>query len=168
MSRSVRDVHLEYPFSGKIKYGKIDVLNIDPIYKDRFDLIVFKSVIGGLNGFDHKKNAEEVISQIYDCLNHNGYLFFAENLVSTRFHMYIRNKYGWGKNKKGWNYYKIDELTSAIKKRFTKFSYETKGFLGCFGRNEFQKRILGNVDNYIFNSLLSDENKYIFFCICRK
>ena len=168
VNNSVIDIHRNYPFANLIEYGDMDILNINPMYKNKFDLVVFKSVLGGLDGNNHIRIAEKAIENLYECLNENGYLFFSENLAATRFHMYIRNNFGWGRNNRGWNYYKIEELISAINNKFEDFIYETKGFIGCFGRNETQKTILGNIDKYFLDYLLKNENKYIFYCICKK
>lgn len=132
------DIHKAYDCSSRITYGNMDATNIP--FENKFDIIVFKSIVGGIS-FADPQNKQLVINQIYKALKPNGKLLFAENLESTALHKFFRKKYG----TRGWNYLTIGEV-DGIFSSFSSFKYTTTGFLGCFGRNEWQRNLLGKID----------------------
>jgi SAM-dependent methyltransferase len=132
------DIHKAYNCSSRITYGNVDATNIP--YENCFDIIIFKSIIGGISFADHR-NKQLVINQIYKALKPNGRLLFAENLESTILHKFFRKRYG----TRGWNYLNINEV-EEIFSPFKSVTYTTTGFLGCFGRTEWQRGFLGKID----------------------
>lgn len=146
------DIHSEYHCESRITYGRMDALHIP--YKNHFDIIVFKSIMGGIS-FAAPQNKQIIINQIHKALKPNGRLLFAENLEATVFHKFFRGKYG----TKKWNYLKIGEVDDIFS-RFKKVNYITTGFWGCFGRSEWQRNFLGRID-HILDPFVSPQNKYI-------
>lgn len=57
-------------------FEDIDALNIN--YKEKFDLIVFKSVLGGVGRNNSIKNQKLMMSEIYKALKPSGEVWFAE------------------------------------------------------------------------------------------
>lgn len=149
---SAYEIHSAYHCESRITYGCMDALHIP--YQDYFDIIVFKSIMGGIS-FAEPENKKLIISQIHKALKSNGRLLFAENLEATFFHRFFRSKFG----TKNWNYLNIGEVEDVFS-CFKKTSYITTGFLGCFGRNEWQRNFLGKVDK-VLDPFLSFKNKYI-------
>ncbi|MEM7162378.1 MAG: methyltransferase domain-containing protein [Bacteroidota bacterium] len=146
----------------RISYDALDALNIP--YENHFDVVVFKSILGGISRDGADANKEKVMAQIYKCLKPGGQLFFAENLEGSSLHKYVRGKTrAWGNS---WNYLQYDQC----EKLFSNFAEKhliTHGYFSAFGPNDFFKRILGLVDGLI-NPLLSPSKKYILFGVCKK
>jgi hypothetical protein len=172
VSDKVQSIHKPYEFSNLFEYKTIDATKIP--YKNEFDLVIFKSILGGIARNNNIKLAEQVINEIFLSLKTNGALVFAENITASSLHMYLRNKFWYGKDgkdgkdEKGWKYLSIEELHSMISTKFDNYKYITKGYLGCFGRSESQKRLLGYIDKYLLDNIISEDSKYILFGVCKK
>jgi len=145
-----------------IKYNKLDVTNID--VKNKYDLIVFKSVLGGVGYNDNKTNQEKAIQEMYNALKPGGKLLFAENLTASKLHSFCRKRFiPWG-NK--WRYVTVKEI-SEMTSQFKNKKYRCYGFFSAFGRNEFQRKILGKLDN-VLDKFIPDKSKYIIFAVLEK
>ncbi len=158
-----KEFHDKYSFSGSISYQAIDATEIP--YENEFDIIAFKSIIGGIarNKKDHMKT--KVLKEIQKALKPGGKLLFAENLESSNLHQFLRKKFiRWGNE---WNYFKFAELNSLFS-CFDSFNYKTQGFLGAFGRKEWQRSMLAFFDELIFNRIISKKNRYIVFGVAGK
>ena len=163
-------------FLEKIKYEKIDALDIP--YENKFDCISFKSVMGILGNHEERfKNLDaqkKMIVNISKALKKGGYLIFAENLKGSKFHQYIINKYGWGKNYKGWRYFSINDYFDIVGGDFTLLNYKTTGVVGNFvSRKEIPfkesiKRILGTIDIFLFDKILKEDSRYVIFSVFQK
>lgn len=146
----------------KISYEAINALDIP--YENEFDLIVFKSVLGGASRGGNQENKQLVIDQIYKALKPGGKLLFAENLCASWLHRFFRKQFvKWGND---WNYLQIPELNGLLKK-FSSSNYETAGFFGAFGRSEKQRQLLGRVDQFT-EKLFSKNQHYLVFGIAEK
>ena len=161
-------LHQKYACHSLINYESIDATNIS--VKEKFDVVCFKSMLGGICRGENKKKADIVFKQIDKVLKPNGHLVFAENLCSTWFHMFLRNSFGdtIGKKSGNWYFFSLDELIILIKKHYDIVGYSTTGFLACFGRSEWQKNILGFLDKFIFNHIIPKKWNYIFFGVFKK
>lgn len=146
------DTHTAYNCGSRVTYGSMDALHIP--YENHFDIIVFKSIMGGIS-FADQKNKQLIINQIHKALKPNGKLLFAENLEATFFHRFFRSKFG----TKNWNYLNIEEVYDIFSS-FKKVNYTTTGFLGCFGRNEWQRNFLGRIDGFL-EFFIPAKSKYI-------
>tara|TARA_B100000963_G_C22417771_1_gene576253 strand:+ start:104 stop:817 length:714 start_codon:yes stop_codon:yes gene_type:complete len=168
---NVKKIHEAYPFAKKIKYEKIDALNIG--YQNKFDCIGFKSVMGilGEKNTDRFANLDvqkKMITQVSKALKKGGHLIFADNLKGSKFHQFVNNKFGWGKNNKGWRYFSIDEYIEIIGDEFELVNYATAGVFGLIGKKEKLKKIIGTLDSFFFNRLVNENSRYIIFCVFRK
>ena len=67
-----------------------------------------------------------------------------------------------------WYYLKQDEINNLIGNKFEVISQKTSGFLGCFGRSEFQRSILSIFDKLIFNHILSFKISLYFIYSIKK
>lgn len=70
-----------------ITYQDIDATQIP--YENEFDIIVFKSIIGGIGRNDNKEIQQLVFNQIYKALKPGGQLLFAENLSASPLHRFF-------------------------------------------------------------------------------
>ena len=147
----------------RIIYENIDATKIP--YENYFDVIIFKSILGGIGRNDNKEIQQNVIREIYKALKPGGKLLFAENLCATRLHSLFRNKFtNWGSS---WRYLSLKEMNEFLSD-FLSFAIETTGFLGVFGRSENQKRFLGKTDRALFNAITPSSWKYITYGVATK
>jgi len=145
--------------NGSIRYEIIDALKIP--YKDYFDFVIFKSVLGGIGRNNNLEAIFSVMTQIRKSLKHDGQCLFIENMKGTPIHHLIRNKYGAGKN--GWYYPTINDFIN-LSKEFSSIQYKTFGLLGSTGKHHLpiRTRIDRKIDqlvpnhwNYIFAGIFS-------------
>jgi SAM-dependent methyltransferase len=109
---------------------------MDIPYSDRFDVIIFKSVLGGIRNSIDKESQAKAIGEMHKALKTGGELFFAENLVASRIHKLFRQKYVSGGKK--WRYISIQEVEEFMSP-FSEIQHRTVGFAGVLGRNEMQR-----------------------------
>lgn len=156
-------VHSKYAFQDRISYQAIDATDIP--YENHFDIIAFKSILGGISRNGQKHLVDVVLGQILRALKPGGTLLFAENLVASALHQFLRKKMtGWGSY---WNYLDLDDVEDLFS-HFDALQYDTAGFLGAFGQREYQRRILGKIDTLVCDRLLHNKMKYIIFGVAKK
>lgn len=155
-------LHEKYGCIERIEYQSINATNIP--YENTFDIVVFKSILGGISGNGNNHLRTKTVEEIYKCLKPGGILLFAENLEASFLHKAIRKRFvKWGGR---WNYLKytdIDELFDS----FETVKYETVGFFGTFGRTERQRRFLGNMDQ-VLRFMIPGSKRYIVYGIAVK
>ena len=143
-TNKARELHESKSLADKITYEAIDATNIP--YTEHFDIVCFKSVLGGIGYNDSKDRQQSALNQMYKALKPGGYLLFAENLTGSALHRYFRRKFvKWGN---AWRYVTIKELLEMLYE-FKNVSYSTFGFFGAFGRNNIQRNLLGYLDNLL-------------------
>jgi len=148
--------------TGSIRYGQLDALDMP--YKEEFDIILFKSVLGGIGRNNHPEKQREALQQIYHALKPGGELFFAENLAASPIHRYFRKKFvRWGGE---WRYVTIPEMLEYLSP-FSDVQYTTAGFTAAFGRMELVRKLLGYVD-MATDRIVPPSWRYIMIGIARK
>lgn len=167
----VRAVHSRYQCSSRISYADIDATSIP--FEHEFDIVAFKSMLGGIDGDGEHDAAEQVIHEVRKALKPGGVLLLAENLRSTLVHHVLRRRFGaskrirlrWQTN--DWRYFSIQEIARLLG-RFAATDLQTFGFAGCFGRTEAQRRILGYLDRAFFDRCVPPGWNYIVAAVARK
>jgi SAM-dependent methyltransferase len=160
---SAEKLHKKYDLNKTIIYQDIDATNIP--YDNFFDIIVFKSIIGGIGRNDNKDLQEKVFLQIYKALRPGGKLIFAENLLASPMHQYFRKKFiKWSVY---WRYVTKDEMYEFLAP-YSSFELKTTGFLGTFGRSERLREILSIIDNLLLNKIVPERWKYIIYGVAQK
>jgi len=155
-------IHQKYTCRSRITYQSINATDIP--YKNHFDIVCFKSILGGVSRNNNNELKSITINEMYKSLKKNGVLIFAENLEASLLHVLFRKHFvKWGSE---WNYLKIDEI-ETIFTSFKKVSYVTIGFWGAFGRNECQRNFLGIIDR-AFEKTVSEKMRYIIIGIAEK
>lgn len=155
------EIHKKYDCRSLISYEKVDATTIP--YENTFDVIIFKSSLGGISSSNNDLKRKTVES-IYLALKPGGVLLFAENMASSFLHRFFRKKFvEWGRE---WNYLQIDEMEGLFSD-FKSLSYKTVGFFGTFGRNEKQRNLLGRIDR-LFDRLVPISKRYILIGVAKK
>jgi SAM-dependent methyltransferase len=163
VQKTAEQLHKRHHLSTWITYQDIDATNIP--YEEYFDLIVFKSIIGGIGRNDNYKNQHKVFKEIYKALKPGGKLLFAENLAASAVHRRLRKRFvQWGSS---WRYVSLDEMKEFLSD-FSYYDIKTTGLLGTFGRTERQRNVLSAVDDLVLNKICPDRWKYICYGIAEK
>jgi SAM-dependent methyltransferase len=158
---SIKGHHRRHDVAHRIVYADVDVKTL--VDKNRFDVIAFKSVLGGIVTEDPVTLSREVMLKVYDALKPGGVLLFAENLRSTTLHQFARSHCtDWT-----WHYFSLAEIEEMLR-GFSSFEIKTFGFLGCFGRSEAQRRFLGKLDRSLFDKLVPTRWHYVAAAIAYK
>tara|TARA_B110000438_G_scaffold138965_1_gene134266 strand:- start:1606 stop:2304 length:699 start_codon:yes stop_codon:yes gene_type:complete len=143
-----------------IKYEIIDALNIP--YKEHFDFILFKSLLGGIGRSESFEKQILVMNQIKSALKKGGECLFIENIEGSIFHQIVRSRYGAGKNK--WYYPNLEEF-QILSKIFRTSKYNTYGILGSSGK--YLKRFRTKFDKS-FDGYFPKSWRYIYTGIYKK
>ncbi len=154
------ELHKSSEFSHLIKHETVNALDIP--YVEEFDIVIFKSVIGAIDDKDLQKKA---IGEMHKALKKGGELFFAENLVASPLHKFLRRKLiKWGTS---WRYITISEMNDFLEP-FAEKCLQTNGFAGTFGRTEAQRNLLALGDKLLFERIVPEKWKYIIAGVARK
>lgn len=156
-------LHQKYKLDKLITYEAIDALNIPTKYNSFFDIIIFKSVLGGIGRNNNIENQRLCIDNLHRCLKKGGIIVFAENMKSTVLHMFLRKKI----KKMTWHYATENEILTLFS-NFHLINKQYVGFLGCFGRNESQREFLGKLDNLVFENIVPERHRYIGMYLFKK
>lgn len=156
-------LHQKHHVTSLISYHDIDATAIP--YENHFDVIVFKSIIGGIGRNNNKEIQQKVFLEIHKALKPGGKLIFAENLIASGIHQTLRKKFvNWGSS---WRYVSLEEMNQFLSP-FSKHEVRSTGFFGAFGRTESQRNTLSRFDTALFNSIFPNRWKYISYGIAEK
>lgn len=155
-------LHDRYDFPGTITYEDIDAKAIG--YVGEFDLIVFKSVLGGL-GSDGGQSQHTAMESILSALKPGGRLIFAENVRGTIFHRMAR---ALANRRRGasWYYIPLAQLTQLLG-RFDSYELHTTGVSAVFGVTEAQRRRLASLDR-VLNRITPARWRYMAYGVATK
>ncbi len=160
---TAKSLHTRHKVTKLITYQDIDATNIP--YENHFDVIAFKSIIGGIGRNSNIEMQRKAFEQMHKALKPGGTLLFAENLIASPVHQRLRSKFvNWGES---WRYVSIDEM-HAFLKIFSSHKIESTGFLGALGRSEGQRQMLAKADKLIFNRVVPKNWNYISFGVAVK
>src|SRR5215813_2521070 len=113
-------LHASRGVSPLIRYEAINASGIP--YTSRFDVILFKSMLGAIGGLGGKEGQAHAVREIHKALKEGGELFFAENLVGCPLHRFFRKHFvKWGTR---WRYVSVAEMQEFLSP-FSKVQYRT-------------------------------------------
>lgn len=162
VSEETLKYHSEFSLKGKIEYQSFDAAQIP--FENYFDIIILKSVMGGIGRAGRNDRIEASIQAIYKALKPGGMFLFAENLQGSRLHKFFRKKFvSWSQD---WNYIQKKQLEKYLE-CFKETEIRTTGFAGAFGFNEVSRNLLGNLDSIFFNKL-PESYHYIIYGHAKK
>jgi SAM-dependent methyltransferase len=152
-----------YDVGDRIRFEDIDATAIP--YTDAFDVVVFKSVLGGVGHDGAIDRQRAAVRAMYRALRPGGRLLFAENLSGSALHRWLRRRYvSWGAR---WRYVTIDEMREFLAP-FVDVRYDTSGFFGALGRSETQRRMLASLDRLAMNRIVPPSWRYIIYGVATK
>lgn len=168
ISGKAGQLHKRYGVEHKITYKLLDIVN-DEWPAEQFDIVIAKSVIGGLKaerGNPASRSLEvqqKAMCNIYRQLKPGGYFFSAENLSGSSLAKLARRLKG---KRTGWRHPSLAELNSL----FTPYSIvqiKTFGILPTFFSGKMLNRGMYFINKYVLG-FLPDGAKYIAFTVARK
>lgn len=152
---STKKLHEKYGVSSRITYAQADMRTLD-FADETFDIVVFKSVIGALDSYDDSMKS---LNDIHRVLKKGGAFLFAENSTASAFHRLMRKLFVEWEAK--WRYVPDSEF-EIWKKNYSAAFSEKTGFVALFGRTEWQRKFLGQLDT-IFSIIIPRSWRYIYF-----
>lgn len=155
-------LHERYGMRDRISYEDIDVVDIP--YTEKFDVIVFKSVLGGLA--EHGKSSKDAIREMHRALKPGGRLIFAENLRGTIFHRLAR-AIAYRVRRASWRFTTEKEMRELLEP-FAHYEIQTTGVLALFGVTEGQRRALAVVDDAGLNRIAPSSWRYVAYGVATK
>ena len=107
---------------------------------------------------------QKAIDEIYRVLKPLGLLLFAENIIGSPLHRFLRTRFvKWGRS---WRYVSIEEMKEFCL-AFKEFKYSTAGILACLGQTESHRRSFAELDK-ILSVFVPDSCRYVIFGYARK
>lgn len=124
-------LHERYGLAGQITYQAVNATAI-PFEDECFDVVIFKSILGGIGTFLNYAAIETAVGEMRRVLKPGGVLLFAENQRGSRFHQKARSIFvPWGKR---WYYVSLEEI-EALLAGFASCEIRTYGFLACIKKD---------------------------------
>lgn len=169
VTQECKEMHAKYGVENLMTYQNIDIYDI-PFEDNTFDLVICKSVIGGLKLSHHDKttrtlnNQQLAVNEIKRVLKPEAAFFGAENMRGSHLLHQIRTRYK--KGNVGWRHFKVAELKGLFN------DYSTKSFAFFGLAPGLTNNTLINKCIYLFNKVLDKITpkslKYIAFIIAKK
>ncbi len=155
--------HLHYGVSERIRYEALDATAMS--FENEFDVVLFKSVLGGVGHHGRKDRQRLAMDAIFRALKPGGELLFAENLVASPIHQLLRKRCtSWGDY---WCYLTMEEM-AAYAAQYAEVEMMSAGCVGAFGRTEGQRRFLGALDRLFMERVVPGRWRYLAFGVARK
>lgn len=160
---TARHLHGKYSVTEQISYRALDATQLD-CAAETFDVVVFKSILGGIGRPGQAHLKQRAIQEIYRVLKPGGYLLFGENLQATRWHQWLRQHFvPWSVY---WGYVTVAEMHQLLSP-FRQVHSNSYGVLGLLGRQEWQRQWLGWLDDQI-ESWLNKDQRYLICGVAQK
>lgn len=158
-----RPLHERYGVTDRISYAAIDATQIP--YENHFDIIAFKSMLGGVAFDGDIERQRRAMRSIYRALKPGGILLFAENLRGSRLHRMLRSRFvRWNAV---WRYVALEEMHEFLQP-FARVQYETTGVLGLCGRTPKMYTLLGRLDGAVLDRVVPEAGRYIMYGAAQK
>jgi SAM-dependent methyltransferase len=159
-------LHRAYGVSGLVEYSCEDAVNLS--LRNVYDLIVTKSVVGGIGQGDRFDLQQRAVMRMHDALRPGGELWLAENAVGTRLHAAVRRRHGAAvRAGVAWRYLSLDEA-GVLLAPFSSHEATTFATAAALGRTEWQRRALSLADAAILDRIGPPRWRYIFAATATK
>jgi SAM-dependent methyltransferase len=154
-----KPLHERYGVADRVEYRDLDILDLP--YENRFDLVVFKSVLGGIPDSDLARH-EAAFEQVRKALKPGGRLIFAENLRGTVIHQLARRIAYRVRRVRMWQYITLRQYRDLLHD-FDDVELRVTGFLGLFGRTESRRAALARADSALLNRAVPSSWHYVVY-----
>jgi len=154
-----RPLHERYGVADRITYRDLDVLSSTPD-SERYDVIVFKSVLGGLGGEDASR-AAAAMAWIRASLRPGGTLLFAENIRGTWGHRLAR-RIAYRVRGASWRFLPLSELRAHLA-GFESVELAEGGVLAVLGTTESKRDVLAKVDQAFLDRIVPRSWHYMAY-----
>ena len=143
-----------------IEFKALDALNLP--FSNKFDYVLFKSILGGIGKADSIENESIVMKQIHQVLKPGGECLFMENMRATWLHNFLRKRSD--AEITNWYYPTLMEFYK-FSKFFNKVSFRTFGFIGLgdFPLKNFRSKL-----DYHLEKIFDPSCHYIYAGIYQK
>jgi SAM-dependent methyltransferase len=145
-----KKLHMHYHVQHQINYLRLDVKTIP--YENKFDIIILKSVLGGIGSNEDIKSA---LAEIHKALKPGGCFLFVENLKGSLLLMKLRKFFSPCGN--SWNYLDYNFFRNSL----GIFNVMKLERFGVLGRNNLQQKILGKMAKFCFEKVMPKSCFYI-------
>lgn len=158
----VQEVHQRYQVESRVSYQVGNALDLTD--SEQFDIIAFKSVLGGIAGrhsSDHEAMSvlRPLFLKIKAALKPGGVLIFADNLAGSPLHRLTRRCFvNWSQ---GWHYLPLDRMPELLSE-LGEFGLHSGGMTGCMGRREWQRSLLASLDQKVLERVIP--SSWHYFC----
>jgi SAM-dependent methyltransferase len=153
-------LHERYEYPGTITYQTLDARDLP--FDAEFDLVVFKSVLGGV-GDDAEQ--ERTVASLHRALKPGGHLLFAENIRGTVVHGAARAAMNRRRNA-NWRFNSLGRLRELLGS-FGDVQLRTTGVTALFGTTEPRRAALAGVDR-ILNPITPPPWRYMAYGVATK
>ncbi len=152
-THTAKPLHDKYNYTtNKIRYIELDATQP---FQQQYDLILTKSVLGGIGRNKQWNKIQKTIENIYKALAPNGSYLFAENAKASTIHQIVRKKYvSWSKE---WHYFTPHEMKKLLS-IFPTFELHTFGFISPFCSNTITKKT-----DICLHNILPTSQEYLLY-----
>jgi len=157
-----RPLHERRGVTSLIAYEDIDAASIP--YTSRFDVIVFKSVLGGIGS--NFASSKQAIDGMRAALKPGGRVFFAENLRGGILHRIVRALANRHRNA-AWRFMTVGQYREMFR-AFSSLSVDSTGVVAVFGLTERHRRALATIDDAVFNRVMPRSGRYMIYGVATK
>ncbi|MGO5115138.1 class I SAM-dependent methyltransferase [Candidatus Avoscillospira sp. LCP25S3_F1] len=159
--KSASVLHREYGVDHRVSYHALNALEL--CEESKYDIICFKSVLGGVGANDNYAAQKKMMDNIYRALKPGGWLFCAENLAATAVHQFLRRRFNaWSY----WRYVTVKEMLDFCTP-FHNVSYQCYGLLGAVGQTNEQRNFLARIDSKL-DRFCNENSRYIISLSAQK
>jgi len=164
--RQARPLHERYGVAGRVEYRDVDLTDGVP-FREQFDVVVFKSVLGGLGGVDPALPVG-ALDAIHAALRPGGVLLWAENIRGNWLHRAARALAYRVRGVSIWQYLTLRRLRELIGTRFVDVEVHVGGVLAVFGTSERARDRLARADQAFVDRIVPASWHYMAFGTARK